>query len=113
MDDEMLCSDLLFSGHTLAMVVSSLTVAYYLPTHLEHSDIYHVCYHGLAWSVWSLVGLIIPSMSFLRTGSQRQYSVETNDIWRKRGPSQQLRLTLSPQKRKRSSCCLDLICTNH
>ncbi|VDN91953.1 unnamed protein product [Brugia pahangi] len=31
MDDEMLCGDLLFSGHTLAMVVSSLTVAYYLP----------------------------------------------------------------------------------
>ncbi|KAM3723286.1 putative phosphatidylcholine:ceramide cholinephosphotransferase [Dirofilaria immitis] len=31
MDNEMLCGDLLFSGHTLAMVVSSLTVAYYLP----------------------------------------------------------------------------------
>lgn len=27
----MLCGDLLFSGHTLAMVVSSLAVAYYLP----------------------------------------------------------------------------------
>ncbi|VDK76831.1 unnamed protein product [Litomosoides sigmodontis] len=31
MDDEMLCGDLLFSGHTLAMVISSLTIAYYLP----------------------------------------------------------------------------------
>ncbi|VDN06810.1 unnamed protein product [Thelazia callipaeda] len=34
-DDKMLCGDLLFSGHTLAMVVSSLTVAYYLPNSLR------------------------------------------------------------------------------
>lgn len=35
MDDKMLCGDLLFSGHTLAMVISSLTVAYYLPDSLR------------------------------------------------------------------------------
>uniref|UniRef100_A0A7E4W4N6 PAP2_C domain-containing protein n=1 Tax=Panagrellus redivivus TaxID=6233 RepID=A0A7E4W4N6_PANRE len=30
-EDKMLCGDLLFSGHTLVMVVSSLIVGYYLP----------------------------------------------------------------------------------
>lgn len=35
MDDSMLCGDLLFSGHTLAMVVSTLTIAYYLPDRLK------------------------------------------------------------------------------
>jgi shingomyelin synthase len=30
-EDKMLCGDLLFSGHTLIMVVSFLTVSYYLP----------------------------------------------------------------------------------
>lgn len=31
----MLCGDLLFSGHTLIMVVSALTVEYYLPANLR------------------------------------------------------------------------------
>lgn len=30
-EDKMLCGDLLFSGHTLVMVMSALTVGYYLP----------------------------------------------------------------------------------
>uniref|UniRef100_A0A915AKQ5 Sphingomyelin synthase-like domain-containing protein n=1 Tax=Parascaris univalens TaxID=6257 RepID=A0A915AKQ5_PARUN len=30
-DDKMLCGDLLFSGHTISMVISSLTIGYYLP----------------------------------------------------------------------------------
>uniref|UniRef100_A0A0N5ALY2 PAP2_C domain-containing protein n=1 Tax=Syphacia muris TaxID=451379 RepID=A0A0N5ALY2_9BILA len=33
-DQKMLCGDLLFSGHTLSMVISSLTIAYYLPKSL-------------------------------------------------------------------------------
>lgn len=31
----MLCGDLLFSGHTLIMMVASLTIEYYLPTSLK------------------------------------------------------------------------------
>uniref|UniRef100_A0A914CCS0 Sphingomyelin synthase-like domain-containing protein n=1 Tax=Acrobeloides nanus TaxID=290746 RepID=A0A914CCS0_9BILA len=31
-EDKMLCGDLLFSGHTLVMIVSAYTVSYYLPT---------------------------------------------------------------------------------
>lgn len=99
MDDEMLCGDLLFSGHTLAMVISSLTVAYYLPDSFRplrshrrfhchffliqlnlifmlsqcSADIYHACYHGSAWFAWLLAGHIILLMFFLHTGCQRLY----------------------------------------
>uniref|UniRef100_A0AC35UAZ6 PAP2_C domain-containing protein n=1 Tax=Rhabditophanes sp. KR3021 TaxID=114890 RepID=A0AC35UAZ6_9BILA len=33
--EKMLCGDLLFSGHTLMMIVSTLSVGYYLPTMLK------------------------------------------------------------------------------
>uniref|UniRef100_A0A1I8A0J3 PAP2_C domain-containing protein n=1 Tax=Steinernema glaseri TaxID=37863 RepID=A0A1I8A0J3_9BILA len=34
-NDKMLCGDLLFSGHTLIMIISSLAVPYYLPRKLK------------------------------------------------------------------------------
>ncbi|KAK0415099.1 hypothetical protein QR680_011772 [Steinernema hermaphroditum] len=34
-NDKMLCGDLLFSGHTLIMIISSLVVPYYLPRKLK------------------------------------------------------------------------------
>ncbi|VDD96514.1 unnamed protein product [Enterobius vermicularis] len=34
-NQKMLCGDLLFSGHTLAMVLSSFTIAYYLPKSMQ------------------------------------------------------------------------------
>ncbi|VDM39357.1 unnamed protein product [Toxocara canis] len=34
-DDKMLCGDLLFSGHTISMVISTLTIGYYLPKSLK------------------------------------------------------------------------------
>uniref|UniRef100_A0A915Q2E2 Sphingomyelin synthase-like domain-containing protein n=1 Tax=Setaria digitata TaxID=48799 RepID=A0A915Q2E2_9BILA len=35
MDGEMLCGDLLFSGHTMVMVLTSLSISYYLPDSLR------------------------------------------------------------------------------
>uniref|UniRef100_A0AC34QID4 Sphingomyelin synthase-like domain-containing protein n=1 Tax=Panagrolaimus sp. JU765 TaxID=591449 RepID=A0AC34QID4_9BILA len=53
-EDKMLCGDLLFSGHTLVMIMSALTVSYYLP-----EDKKYLRYLPQSFSVIGMICMII------------------------------------------------------